>query len=553
MQTIVEACERHAKKIPDQPFCYFHKKQEVTLLTYGQLYEDACRFANLFESHGLKKGDVILIILDHTPDMYAAFIGAMLADYIPSFMPYPTEKQDSQLYWQSHRELFTHIQAGLLLTYHEYAEEVREKLSDLGMAIDIAQSAQSFDPVFEVKQMAPDAIAFLQHSSGTTGLKKGVALSHQAVLLQVKRYSQALQLTDQDRIVSWLPLYHDMGLIACFMLPLITATTIVQLDPFEWVVQPVRLFEAVTQYQATLCWMPNFAFHHLCRTVRPQPELDLRSMRAWINCSEPCKIESFNRFEERFRSLGVCYEQLQVCYAMAETVFAVTQTAVGEKVATIEVDRDAMLHAHQVKPVQAGHPSLSYVSTGKTITSLHMMIVDEQGQQVEPSEVGEIIISGSSLFSGYFKQDAITSKKLRHHWYYTGDLGFLQKGELFITGRKDDMIIVHGRNYYAHQLEYIVNHVSGVKPGRSVAVGYYLAAIGSEEVVVIAESDCSDSDREQLASDIKHHLVDAGGLLPHDVLVVEPGWLVKTTSGKMSRHANLKKYCLETKGTLVSR
>ncbi|MBI5381349.1 MAG: AMP-binding protein [Opitutae bacterium] len=538
--TFLRVTEERAKEV----FCYFWQSGAVQVIRRGALRQEAEKYARFFRAQGVQPGEVVLIILRHSPDLLHAFLGAMLAGAIPSFMPFPTSKQEPALYWRSHRQLFARIGTGALLTYESNIAAVREHAPDQPLHLLTVEQALVSQCAFVVDaDPSAEAVAFLQHSSGTTGLKKGVALTHAAVLRQVRSYATKLQITQEDCIVSWLPLYHDMGLIACFLLPLLTGVPVVMLDPFEWVARPGMLFEAIRQYRGTLCWLPNFAFHHLCRTVRSTPQLDLRSMRAWIDCSEPCRAETFRIFAHTFARAGVCAEQLQVCYAMAETVFAVTQTDLGVMPRTMTVDAAALRTQGAVCSVTTGE-TVSILSTGRPISGLDIAIVDNTGQRLPEGRVGEIAISGDCLFAGYYKLEEETRRKLRHGWYYTGDLGFLHAGELFVTGRKHDLIIVHGRNYYAHELEYLVNQVPGVHPGRNVAVGWFRPEAGSEEVVIIAESGDQLEDAT-LASRIKQTVLDQTGLLVFDVHVAPPGWLVKTTSGKISRSENLRKYqCL---------
>jgi len=365
MKTIAQALEYHCTHKSEETFCHFLKAGQVEAITYLKLYRESCRYAQLYKKQGLVPGQVVLIILNHTPDLYYAFIGAMLAGFIPSFMPPPTSKQDPKLYWSSHQELFNRIGAGALLTYSDHLELLNQELPDLPLKMVTTQDVQTYSDQFTVVELKSHEIAFLQHSSGTTGLKKGVVLTHGAILDQVSSYKQSLNIRETDRIVSWLPLYHDMGLIACFILPLVTGTSIVQIDPFEWVNNPKMLFEAITTYQSTLCWMPNFAFHHLYRTVRQKNDWNLRSMRAWINCSEPAKAETADFFFQKFTNLGVTDEQLQVCYAMAETVFAVTQTPLDQPVKRRELDNEQLRINQFAVPAIAGQGSTTYLSTGR--------------------------------------------------------------------------------------------------------------------------------------------------------------------------------------------
>jgi len=542
MQTILDALP--SREIQDQKtFCHFIQSGRETRISREELLRGAERYANLFRQRGVRPGEVVLIILRHSPDLLYSFLGAMLAGSIPSFLPYPTSKQDTRLYWSSHQRLFERIAAGAVLTYRENIESLRQNITSLPLHILISEEAASFPAGFDRSDAIPGQTALLQHSSGTTGLKKGVALSHQAVLRQVTHYAKALNITSGDCIVSWLPLYHDMGLIACFMLPLLTNTPVVMVDPFEWVVNPQILFDAIQAHRGTLCWLPNFAFHHLCRTVRPSPDLNLSSIRAWINCSEPCRAETFQLFARAFARAGVKLEHLQVCYAMAEAVFAVTQTPLGRAPGVLTVSPEILRSQGRIVEVASESCQQSVLSTGPAIPGLQIRIANDRGEALPDDCVGEILIAGDCLFSGYFKLDEETRRKLHGGWYRTGDLGFLHKNDLYVTGRKNDLIIVHGRNYYAHELEYLVNQVPGTYPGRNVATGWFRPEIGSEEVVIIAEiKPESGVDRVQLTQDIKQRLLDQTGLLVFDVHLVNPGWLIKTTSGKISRIENLNKY-----------
>jgi len=304
------------------------------------------------------------------------------------------------------------------------------------------------------------------------------------------------------------------------------------------------LFRLIAEHRCTHAWLPNFAFHHLCNTVDPrQPICDLSTMKAFINCSEPCKPETADHFLETFSAFGVTREMLQVCYAMAETVFAVTQTEIGVPVESIAVDADVLAEHRRAADVRAGGKPQRYLSVGKPIPGLAIRIVDPEGIPLAEGCVGEVTIRGACLFSGYYQLPEETKKKLHEGWYFSGDLGFLRAGELFITGRADDLIIVRGKNFYAHDIEMCVNSVAGVKPGRAVAMDWYNPATGTEDVVVIAETESVDPQAEKVCRQgVKKKIFDQFGLLVRKVELVPPGWLVKTTSGKISRSENKKKY-----------
>lgn len=511
----------------------------------AELWARAGAYGCGLRAAGAGPGHTVVIIMEQGWQQLAAFLGALRVGAVPSFMPPPSPKQDPAVYWDGHRQLFARLAPGTLLLQSRFLAVLRRNLPDLELSLLVAEEAISVaDEAADAFAPDPEAVAFLQHSSGTTGLKKGVALSHRSVLTQVRSYAERLALRPDDRIVSWLPYYHDMGLVACFLLPLVARVPLVLLDPFEWVAAPGRLFTAIARHRATLCWQPNFAFQHLCRSVPAESVTDsLATMRAWINCSEPCQPETAARFARQFAAAGVSPAHLQVCYAMAETVFAVTQTEPGSVPRVLALDVESW-RAGRVQPAQPGTPSRDFVSTGRPLRATTVAIVDAEGRALPPGTVGTVAIAGDFLFSGYYRLEAESLRRLRGGWYYTADCGFVVDGELYITGRVDDLLIIHGRNFYAHELEAVVHGVPGTRPGRAVALGCYRAESASQELVIVAETDPGQADPE-LPGRIRRAVRDAVALVPSDVRLVPPGWLRKTTSGKLNRADNLARYLAE--------
>ncbi len=523
--TVIDYLERNFRERGGSVFAYFIRDERTEVITHADLLRRAAAYAEHYRKVGVHAGDSVIIILQHCPDLLYAFVGALLHGAVPSFMPFPSHKQDVELYWTSHRKLFERIGTRALVTYEENLPALRQHVGLAGLHVatpgDIAHHA-AIEPKFNAA--APEAIALLQHTSGTTGLKKGIALAHRAIVNQVRSYASVLGLGDQDCIASWLPLYHDMGLIACFIQPLLLGVPVVMMDPFEWVLDPAMLLRAVETYRATFVWLPNFSFQHMALTVDTSLRCNIGQVKAFVNCSEPCKSATFTKFLETFAPWGVRREQLQTCYAMAETVFAVTQTKLQEPV--LETD--------------------GFLSVGQPIPGIEVRVVDEARRAVPDGVVGEIAITGDCLFSGYYCQPDETHAVLDACWFYSGDLGFKADGHLYIAGRKKDLIIVNGRNYYAHHLEEIANRVDGVKKGRVVAIGIFNPSVGSENAVLIAETPAIVPDEcVDIARSIKTAVLRELDLAVADVHLVARDWIVKTTSGKISREENKAKYLRE--------
>ncbi|MBF0176091.1 MAG: AMP-binding protein [Magnetococcales bacterium] len=544
--SITDALQDHGRRTPEKIFCHLFQEDKNTSLTYGVLLERAQAFAGLYQAHGALPGEVIPIFLPHGMDLYPAFLGAMLAGCVPSFMPPLTVKQEPEIYWEVHRKLLKRIGARLVVADRRLADHVDKLDFGDGTILQPQQAGRISHPTLPVA-IGPDDVAFLQHSSGTTGLKKGVVLTHRAVLRQAAVYGRAVDLTPDAVVASWLPLYHDMGLLACFIIPLLVGASMVSLDPFAWVIRPESLFAAVELHRATHVWLPNFAFHHLCRTVDPsRSPYDLSSLKAIINCSEPCKAETFALFAHTFASCGVSREKLQISYAMAETVFASTQTPLGKVVLPLAVDQQTLVEKRCFHPPQPARPVHHLMPVGPILEGLEMRIV-EGDTVLADGQVGEVAMRGDFLFTGYFKQPELSAERIRNGWYHSGDLGFIWGGGLYITGRKDDLLIIHGKNIHAHDVEQALNQVVGIKAGRAVAVARFDPLLGSHELIVIAETDATAPElHKKIKKEVAGILAALFNITSAKIRLVAQGWLVKTTSGKISRERNLAKLLQKT-------
>ncbi len=504
-------------------------------------FSRACRSVSAaVKRAGVGPGDLVLIFLGHGEMLLPAFFGVQRAGATPSFMPPLSPRQDADAYVASHLKLIAHTRPRLIIAEADVAERLGDShgVPIIGPeALSAATPDEGPSPPVDL-----DAIALLQHSSGTTGLKKGVALSFRAILAQVESYGRALEIAGDETIVSWLPVYHDMGLIACTVTPFILRLPIVLMNPFEWMVQPLTLLEHAARASRPLIWLPNFAFNHLSRHARRlSKDADLSGVRAFISCSEPCKPASFDQFLAAFGGHGVRPEQLQTCYAMAENVFAVTQTRLGRVPARITIDNDLLQREHRAVQIEPG-AGTSFLSCGRAVDGVEIEIRDETGPLAD-GQVGEICIAGASLYSGYFQQPDLTRERLKGGWHHTHDLGFRLGEDLYVCGRKDDLIIVAGRNLYAHDVEAVVSDLAGVKAGRISAFGVENPATGTENLIVLAETDpAAPATPDELAEAIRETLTSQIMVVPADILTLAPDTLIKTTSGKMSRDENKRRY-----------
>ena len=554
LQNISTILADHFREFPDQVIViHSQTRQKDQLVTYRDLMLGAAGYAQRLAASGIKKGDVVILLLNRERDLLYSFFGTILSGAIPSIMPFLTEKLAPEHYRQSITALFEKTRPGALIA----APELIQELETAAHNSDIRTILQPdlIDPAEEIDfarlpgmRSHSQEIVLLQHSSGTTGLQKGVALSHRSVFNQLESYAKALHLSLDDVIVSWLPLYHDMGLIAGFILPVLTRTPLILMSPFDWVRAPYRLFQAITRYRGTLCWMPNFAYNFCSQKIRDRDleDVDLSSLRAVINCSEPIHWKSHQMFIERFTTYGLHTNALATSYAMAENVFAVTQSGIQAPLTTDRIDAKRFQSDLVAYPATGNEHSLNLVSSGRPIENTQVRVIDKDGNTLPDRTIGEISIQSNCMLNGYYNRPELNKRAFLNGWYLTGDLGYLADGELYVTGRKKDLIIVGGKNIYPQDLERLADEVPGVHPGRVVAFGVFNEATGTEDVVLLSEVDTKDRvEQQKIADQIRDRVNRGSDVALRYVRVLDRGWLLKTSSGKVARSANRDKYIQE--------
>lgn len=557
MKTFSAILQSAYQTVPESVIITLQKAgEEDSPISYKNLIEGATGCAETYAQHGIKQGEVVILILQHGMDLVYAFWGAVLHGAIPSIMPYLTEKLLPERYRHDLEALISVTRPAAIVTYPEFEVEVRPALKEgdsvrtliLSDAI-LPPCEPDFDQLGGL-QRDPADIVLLQHSSGTTGLQKGVALSHQAVFNQLDNLCAALDSTEEDVIVSWLPLYHDMGLIAGFILPILTGRHLVLLSPFDWVKAPQRLFQAISKYQGSLVWLPNFAYYFCAQKIRDRhlEGVDLSTLRAFINCSEPVRDDGHQVFLEKFKPYGLAENALAVSYAMAENVFGVTQTKIGDPLYFEDIDRSVLQTKKFALPASDGKAAVRMVTCGKPIPNVSIKIVDQNGNPLKSRRVGEVAVQSNCMLNEYYNRpDATQQTILEDGYFLTGDFGYMVGQELFITGRKKDLIIVGGKNVYPMDIEQLAMEVDGVHPGRVSVFGVFDEHKGTEDVVLVAEVDTQDEqERLRISNEIRAVVNRGSAIALRQIYLVDPGWMVKTSSGKNSRYANRDRYLKET-------
>ena len=545
---LIEALQAASSDLPFVTFWVDEDERET--LTFGEFRKRAAEQGGMLCQSGVGAGDRVVILMPQGTAAMATFAGAMMLGAVPAFLAYPNFKVEAEKYRSGLAGVTANLSAKAVVIDQEFPDDMLGHIA-LGSETNLLRAATETTAHavnVPVRNIAPDSLAFIQHSAGTTGLQKGVALTHAAVLRQLRHLGEALRIDPaSDRIYNWLPLYHDMGLIACFILPMVMHMPVVMQSPLDWVMHPETMLEIITEHRCTLAWLPNFAFQFV---PRRSPEdrrkrYDLSSVRALINCSEPVRSASMTEFQ---RGSELKSSVLQSSYAMAENVFAVTQSALCRPPATVWVDGQEFRGAHRIVPVVEGTSgAIAFTSSGCALPGHEIRIVSDLGETLAQDRVGEILVRSDCLFDGYFNRPDLTAQTIVDGWYRTGDLGFMLNGELYVVGRKKDLVIVGGENIYPQDIEELAGGHDAVHDGRVIAIGVYSANLGTEEIVVVAEVERDEllGNAPAIEQEIRNRIAAGMGVAVRTILLKPPKWIIKSTAGKPARAATREKLLRE--------
>jgi fatty-acyl-CoA synthase len=528
-QSVIDAILARCDEHPDRrSLVLIGGDGRETSLTGRSLADRISAYSVALRHRSVEPGDIVLLAMDHGADLIALFLGAMHAGAAPCIFPSFTPKLDRAAYEQRLRHAVGQLSPALIVT-------AVEALTADAPAIDASSRPAS----------RHHADAFIQLSSGSTGRQKAIPVTHAAIMNLVEARNGALSMTPNDVIVGWVPFYHDLGIVGDVLTPLLSGIPSVAISTFYWLTRPVSLMEAVHRHRGTVCTMPNFAFSYCARRIQDaQMEgLDLSHWRVLCNAAEPIRPDSFTVFADRFARWGFRSDAVIAGYGLAENTLTVTMSRLGRVPRTDWVDRAALTERRLAEPRGEIDGATPVVSCGVPLDHVTLQIRSLHGEVLGDREVGDVVIRSNSLFGGYLGDRDATGESLRDGWLYTGDLGYTVDGELYICGRKKDLIVVGGVNVCAEDVERSIANVAGLRPGRIVAFGVPDDLRGSEKIVVIGElSDETRGDALEVEREVRLRVKQELDVTVTYVQFVPPGWIAKTTSGKIARWENRLKW-----------
>ena len=517
-------------------------------ITYGALWNQARAVAAGLRDRRLGGGERVAIMLRTEEAFFQTFFGVLLAGAVPVPI-YPPHRRDLiEDYAKRQVGILRNAEPRVLITFAEaqpVATILRPRVPSLRHVIGAGDAPVGEGSVGGLRA-APADPALIQYTSGSTGEPKGVLLSHANLLANIRAIGHAIDVRPDDVAVSWLPLYHDMGLIGSWLAALYFGIPIAIMSPLAFLARPVRWLQAIHAHRATLSAAPNFAFDLCARRIGAEEieGLDLSSWRLALNGSEAVSAETIERFTARFAPHGFRSETMCPVYGLAEASVALTVPALGAAPRIDRVSREVFeRHDHAAPAPVVDAAALRFVSCGRPIAGHEVRIVDRDRRPIGPRVQGRIEFRGPSVTAGYFRNPQATSAALHEGWMDSGDLGYWAEGDLFVTGRQKDLIIKAGRNLYPQEIEELVGGISGIRRGCVAAFGVHDVAIGTERLIVIAETRERDpSARERLRGAAVDRVVAALGIPPDTVVIASPGTVLKTSSGKIRRSTMREAY-----------
>lgn len=558
-KTLLEVIRYYVETVPERPHIYLPTQQgQEEIISYRQLWESAHVIASGLLQQGIGPHTQVVLLLPTCAAFFYAFFGVLLIGATPVPLYPPHRLGRIQEYAQRQALVLRNAQAKLLITtpaLTDLAGLLKPLVPELRAVLVAEELLTAANHWPEVPVGGQDT-ALIQYTSGSTGNPKGVQLTHNNLLANIRAIGQALQLQPTDVVVSWLPLYHDMGLIGAWLGSLYFGVPFILLSPLTFLTQPERWLWTIHAYRGTVTAAPNFAYELCLRKINDAllEGLDLSSLRLSLNGAEPVNAATLERFQQRFAPYGFRAEAMLPVYGLAENSVALTISPLGRVPRIDYIDRNLLAGEGRAQPVKSGSTALRVVACGRVIPGHELRIVDDQDRVLDERREGRLQFRGPSAMIGYFNAPEQTRAIEHQGWWDSGDLAYLADGEVFITARKKDIIIKAGRNYYPQELEDIVGTVPGVRVGCVAAFGVTDAQLGTERIIVVAEVRQPLTDSEaQLVAQINAAVASILEEPPDVVHLVAPGVIPKTSSGKLRRAACKEAYLRHKLTTLHPR
>lgn len=556
-QTLVEALQWHVSRRPEHTHVVFLDEDASSpTMTYAALYEAALRVSSGLRRLGVNPGDTVALMLPTGSDYFACFAGILLvgAIVVPVYPPVQSARIDDHL--RRHAAILSDARARVMIVAsHALVASLLAK-ARIPVLREIVATHQLMGETDNERYVPrADDVALLQYTSGSTGAPKGVVLTHANLLANIRAMGQTARIEEHDIFASWLPLYHDMGLIGAWFGPLYFGIPLILMSPLTFLARPARWLQAISHYHATITAGPNFAYERCTRRIDDTDleGVDLSSLRLAFCGAEPVSAPTMRAFALRFAGHGFRETALTPVYGLAENTLGLAFSEPGRGVRTDCISRARLADSQRAAQPESPDDALELVSCGRALRRNQIRIVDATGNDVSERAIGRIEFQSPSATCGYFQNPELTARLVHDGWLDTGDLGYMADEELFITGRVKDLVIRAGRHFFPYELEAAVGHLPGVRNGCVAVCGTPDIETGTDRMIVIAETRETAPDAlAAMRTGINEASVALLGAPPEEIALVPPHGILKTSSGKIRHAATLELY-LRSRGNLLPR
>jgi fatty-acyl-CoA synthase len=528
-----------------------------THVPWRQVHDEARAVGAALQARGLVPGDHIAILGPTSRGLITAIRGCWIAGLASMVLPLPMRMGSLDAFIDSTRARIRHGDAKLVLIDDQLAAFYAPSPGDpptvpITAVLPGSPGVPSAERL-ELPAPDPERLVILQYTSGSTSEPKGVMIPDRVLSANVDACREAARLVpDRDVMLSWLPLYHDMGLVGFLAIPMTTGTALVQAAPQDFLAHPGNWMQWISDHRATGTAGPNFAWVLATRALARMHDLDLSSLTLALSGAEPVDPAAVDAFVAAARPFGFDPGGVFPAFGMAEVAIGGTFPRRGRGLVCDTVDRVVLERDRVAKPVEVVDPDDYEIAVrrlpllGTPVPGLEMRVVDPDSLEERPDRhVGELLIRGTSVTPGYYKRPDATAALFDQGWLRTGDLAYMVDGELVLCGRIKDVIIVGGRNVFPEDIERAVGAIDGVRAGNVISFGMD-GYKGKESVVVVAEIKAGPDDHDRIRAAIHHRTLEVCGLPPRDVMLVQPSTLPKTSSGKLQRAKCREQYLEET-------
>jgi len=543
-ETLLEALSLHARA--GRVVTFVADDDASVPMTYAEIERQARRLARALIAAGLARGEVVPMVLPTSAEFVVSFFGILMAGGTPSPLGLPAGFGDIDNFGRRTATICRFLKAKRIIVSPGLADAATSGV-DVVAIVDPLGLEGPDDVV--LPEITAEDVALVQCTSGSTGVPKGVVLTHTNVLANVHQVGLGVTAKDDDVVVAWLPLNHDMGLIGSLLFSIYWSLELILLSPVTFLRRPVSWLSAISRHRGTLSPAPNFAYAYVAARTKDADlaGLDLSSWRVAFCGAEPIAPHTMRTFQDRFAVAGLQPDVVLPCYGLAEACLAVTFRPVRAPLAADCLDRN-LLAAGRAKFGDGGTgPVVNVVSCGSALPGTEVAVRDVDGGELPEMCVGRIVVRGPSIMREYLFDEVRTSETIDEDgWLATGDLGYLRDGELYVTGREKDVIILRGKNFVPSEFEWAAEQVPGVRRGNAVAFGVASPVLGTEMLVLACETEITDSvAREELKRRVVSHVMQETGIRPDTVHLVGKERLPKTTSGKLQRSRAKQAYVEE--------